>query len=156
MALAFGVALFIFGDIHDKSGDRTDGGMGPGAITSLILVLLVVRLPAPAEFEAGCLAVPGLVDEGFHFALLLMALEGEARLDGEHARKDAQYDGLSKMGSFPEREQKQGTPTTGNDELKSVYKGSCCRSLPFVTLLPRNWQGLQARGCGAGYTSFPA
>ena len=120
MALAFGVALFVFGDIHDKSGDGTHGGVRSGAVACLVLVFLVVRLPAPAEFEAGCLAVPGLVGEELHFVLLLMALEGEAGLDGENARKDTQRDGLSEMGSFPEREQKHMTPTAGNDELQSV------------------------------------
>ena len=120
MALAFGVSLFIFGDIHDKSGDGTNGGVGSGAVAGLVLVFLVVRLPTPAEFEAGCLAVTGLVNEGLHFTLLLMALEGEAGLDGEHARKDTQRNGLSEMGSFPEREQKHMTPTAGNDEVQSV------------------------------------
>ena len=115
MALPFGVPGFIFGDIHDESGDGTNRGMRSGAVAGFVLVFLVIRLPAPSEFETGRLPVPRLVEKGSHLALLLMALEGEACFGGEHTCHDAQRKSLGEEGSFPEQEQKQGTPTVRED-----------------------------------------
>ncbi len=134
MALAFGMAFFIFGDIHDEAGDRTDSGVRSGAVSGLVLVFLVIRFPAPAEFETCRLAVPSLLEQGVHLPLLLMALEDEASFGSEHARDDAQGYGLSDEESFPEREQKQGAPTKREDCRQ--YTGSLTgKTLRFVTLL---------------------
>ena len=94
VALAFGVAVFILRDIHDKSRDGTHGGVGARAVAYSVLGFLVVGFPAPSQLEACRLAVQGLVDKGFHRPPLQMAAERETGLSRKQRRNTAKRNRL--------------------------------------------------------------
>jgi hypothetical protein len=97
MTLAFGVAEFILGYVHDEAGNRADGDVRTGAGAGPVLIFLVVGFPAPSEFEARLAAVCRECDEVSHLVLFQMALKGEIGLGGKKAREDANAGGLSEL-----------------------------------------------------------
>lgn len=84
MALAFGVATLVFGDVHDKAGNGSHGGVGSRARAGPVLALLVVGFPTPSQLDARRLAVLRLMQEGFHRVLLDLATECEPGFGSEH------------------------------------------------------------------------
>jgi hypothetical protein len=111
VALAFGVTVFILGDIHDKAGDGADGGVTSCAIARAILGLLVVSLPAPSQLEAGRLTVLRLEGKSLHSSLLQVASERESCLCNEQRRDSAQRRGLEDEGGLMETAEQHKTPS---------------------------------------------
>ncbi len=98
MALAFSVPLFILGYIHDESGNRTDRGLRAGAIARPVLILLIVSFPAPAQLQAGLLALLRKADKPVHLALLQMALQGESAFYHKQKRDRRENDDFGRLG----------------------------------------------------------
>jgi len=112
MALPLGVAILVLAYVHDEAGDGADRGARAGARTRLVLGLLVVGFPAPSQFQARLLAMPGQGNQGFHGVLVHMALEGKAAFGREQAGNRAQRYRLGEERAFMEPAQEQNTPTT--------------------------------------------
>lgn len=102
VALAFGVAVFVLADVHDKAGDGADRRARSRAAAGLVLILLVIGFPAPTEFEACGLAVASLGHEGLHRAPLHMAEDRKPGFRGQKASKNAQYQRLENKSGFPD------------------------------------------------------
>jgi hypothetical protein len=75
------------------------------------LALLVVRFPAPTQFQAGRLAMTSLVDQGFHGVLLKMAPEREPGLSRQQGGNRAQRQCRGEECDLMETAQEQKTPT---------------------------------------------
>ena len=103
MALAFSMPGFIFGDVHDKPRDGTHRDVSTRAISRAVLGFLVVRFPTPSQFEAGRLAVRGVINESLHSALLQMTVERESRLRRQQCRHSAQRNRLNEEGGLIEK-----------------------------------------------------
>jgi hypothetical protein len=92
MALAFGVSVFIFGHLHYKAEDRTYRGVRTRAGAGLVLILLVVGFPAPAQLKAGTLALLSKGDKPVHLVLVHVASKGKSRFgrkqDRDHGKSD--------------------------------------------------------------------
>ena len=88
MTLAFGVSVFIFGHFHDKAGNRSYRGARARAGSGLVLILLIVGLPPPAELKARTLALLRKGDQRVHLVLVQVAPKSKSGFGRKKDRDD--------------------------------------------------------------------
>lgn len=98
MALAFGMAVLVLGDIQNEAGNGANRGVRARAVAGAILILLVAGFPTPSQFETGLPAMLGQDDEPGHPMLLDMTVQGESGFGEEQARDYAEDQGFGRSG----------------------------------------------------------